>query len=50
MIIYALILIAILSIYYIFTAFTIVNIATPFVLTGLLGIFLMVCAYAAIGL
>lgn len=50
MIIYALILIAILSIYYIFTAFTIVNVATPFVLTALLGIFLMICAYAAIGL
>lgn len=50
MIIYALILIAILSIYYFFAAFSIKNIDTPFAMTALLGIFLMICAYAAIGL
>lgn len=50
MIIYALILVAILFIYYAFTAFTIKAIDTPFVMTALLGIFLMICAYAAIGL
>lgn len=50
MIIYALILVAILSIYYLFTACTIKNIDHPFVLSALLGVFLMICAYAAIGL
>ena len=48
MIIYALILVAILSIYYLFTACTIKNIDHPFVLSALLGVFLMICAYAAI--
>ena len=50
MVIYAAILVAILFIYYVFTAFTIQNIDTPFALTALLGVFLMICAYAAIGL
>ena len=50
MIVYALILVAILFVYYAFTAFTIKDIDSPFVLTALLGIFLMICAYAAIGL
>ncbi len=50
MIIYALILVTVLSIYYLFTACTIKNIDNPFVLSALLGVFLMICAYAAIGL
>lgn len=50
MVVYALLLVGILTIYYIFTAFTIKNVDTPFVLTALLGCFLMICAYAAIGL
>ena len=50
MIIYALILIAILSIYIIFTAFAIKNIDLPQLLSGLLGVFLVTCTYAAIGL
>lgn len=50
MVIYALLLIAVLSIYYVFTAFSIKDIDSPFVLTALLGAFLMICAYAAIGL
>ena len=50
MIIYALILIAILSIYIIFTAFAIKNIDLPQLLSGLLGAFLVTCTYAAIGL
>ena len=50
MIIYAAILVGILFIYYIFTAFTIKSVGTPFALTALLGVFLMICAYAAIGL
>lgn len=50
MVICTAILVAILFIYYVFTAFTIQNIDTPFALTALLGVFLMICAYAAIGL
>lgn len=50
MVIYALMLVAVLFIYYAFTAFTIKDIDSPFVLTALLGVFLMICAYASIGL
>lgn len=50
MIVYALLLVAVLCVYFIFGMFTIKDIDIPFVLTGLLGVFLMVCAYAAIGL
>lgn len=50
MIIYAFLLVAILLIYYIFTAFTIKSVGTPFVMCAILGAFLMICAYAAIGL
>lgn len=50
MVIYALLLVAVLSIYFIFGICTIKNIGIPYILTGLLGIFLMICAYAAIGL
>jgi len=50
MIIYAFLLIAILFIYYVFTAFTIKAVGTSFVLCAILGAFLMICAYAAIGL
>lgn len=48
--IYALVLIAILSIYCLFTFVTIKNMDVPYAMTALLGIFLMICAYAAIGL
>lgn len=50
MIIYAAVLVAILFIYYVFTAFTVQNVGTSFAMTALLGVFLMICAYAAIGL
>lgn len=50
MVVYALLLVAVLCVYVIFTLFTIKDLCLPFVLTGLLGIFLMICAYAAIGL
>ena len=50
MVIYALLLVAVLCVYVIFALFTIKDLCLPFVLTGLLGIFLMICAYAAIGL
>ncbi|MEY8591276.1 Gldg family protein [Butyricimonas hominis] len=49
-VVYALMLVAILFIYYTFAAFAIKNIDSPYVLTAMLGIFLMICAYAAIGL
>ena len=50
MIIYAIVLMAILSLYIIFGIFTIHNMNVAFVLSGLLGLFLLTCAYAAIGL
>lgn len=50
MIIYALLLVGILSLYVLFGTFIVKDIDMPFILTGLLGVFLTVCAYAAIGL
>ena len=50
MLIYGLILIGALSIYVIFSYFTVHNFDLPHVLSGLLGIYLLTCAYAAIGL
>lgn len=50
MLIYGAILIVILLIYVIFGYFTIENMDLAFVLTGLLGLYLLTCAYAAIGL
>lgn len=50
MMIYALVLIGILMIYAIYTAFSIKDVDFPLILSGLLGLYLLVCAYAAIGL
>lgn len=50
MLVYALILVAILFAYFIYTACIVENFDYPFALTAVLGIFLLVCAYAAIGL
>ena len=50
MLIYGAMLMGILLIYIIFGYFTIVDMDLPFVLTGLLGLYLLTCAYSAIGL
>lgn len=50
LLIYAVMLMCILLIYVIFGAFTIENMDLASVLTGLLGLYLLTCAYAAIGL
>lgn len=50
LLIYAAMLMCILLIYVIFGAFTIENMDLASVLTGLLGLYLLTCAYAAIGL
>ena len=50
MLIYALVLVGILVLYVIIGAIIIKNFDYPQVLTGLLGIYFLICAYAAIGL
>ena len=50
LVIYALVLIGILAIFGTFAAVTIKMSDIPHILTGLLGLFLLTCAYAAIGL
>lgn len=50
MMIYGLILMAILMIFVVFAAFTVHEFDFPAVLSGMLGIYLLLCAYAAIGL
>lgn len=50
MMLYGLILIGILVLFVIFSAFTVENFDLPPVLSGLLGLYLLICAYAAIGL
>ena len=50
MLIYGFILMMILLIYVFFGYFTIENMDLPYVLTGVLGLYLLTCAYAAIGL
>lgn len=50
MLIYGAMLMGVLLIYIIFGAFTIENMDLSFALTGLLGLYLLTCAYAAIGL
>lgn len=50
MMIYGLVLVALVLIFVIFGAFSIKNFDFPLILTGLLGIYLLICAYAAIGL
>ncbi|MDR1720541.1 MAG: Gldg family protein [Dysgonamonadaceae bacterium] len=50
MIIYALVMIGILALFAIFSICTIQHADIPAILSGLLGLYLLICAYAAIGL
>ncbi|WP_018338624.1 Gldg family protein [Butyricimonas synergistica] len=50
MLVYALILIAIVGIYVIFGCCVIENVEWRWLLTGMLGLYLLICTYAAIGL
>ncbi len=50
MIIYSSLLIAVLLPPVIYASFTVVDIDIPFILSGLFGLFLLLCAYSAIGL
>lgn len=50
MLAYGLVLIAIIAVYVIYSGFAIKNLDVPAVLTGLLGIYLLICAYGSIGL
>jgi ABC-2 type transport system permease protein len=50
LVIYAFVLIGILSVFGIYAAITIRSVDIPLILTGLLGLFLLTCAYAAVGL
>ena len=50
MLVYGLALVAVLLIYVVFGAVTIENADVPFMLSGLLAIYLLICAYSAIGL
>lgn len=48
--IFGLALIGVLGIFAVFSIFTVDNVDIPYLLTGLLGLYLLTCAYAAIGL
>lgn len=48
--VFGLAMMGVLLFYVIFGLFTIENLDIPFVLTGILGLYLLLCAYAAIGL
>lgn len=50
MLVYGLVLIGIICVYVIYSAFVVKQLDVSVVLTGLLGIYLLICAYAAIGL
>lgn len=50
LVIYALVIVAVLAVFGAFAAATIKMADIPLILTGLLGLFLLTCAYAAIGL
>ncbi|WP_303179967.1 Gldg family protein [uncultured Butyricimonas sp.] len=50
MMFYGLLLILILMVFIIFVAFSINDVDFPLILSGLLGVYLLICAYAAIGL
>jgi ABC-2 type transport system permease protein len=50
LVVYALVLTSILAVFGLFASFTIKMVDIPLILTGLLGLFLLTCAYAAIGL
>lgn len=49
-VVYALVLVAILMVYVLFAAFTIKSMDFPAAMSGVLGLFLLTCAYGAIGL
>lgn len=48
--VFCLAIIGVLGVYVIFSVATIQNVEIPLILTGLLGIFLLICTYSAIGL
>ena len=48
--VFGLAMMGVLLFYVIFGLFTIENLDIPFVLTGILGLYLLLCAYAALGL
>lgn len=50
MLVYGFVLIGILCVYVVYSGFVVKQLDIPMVLTGLLGIYLLICAYAAIGL
>lgn len=50
MLVYGLALVGVLVLCFIFSACVVKSFDFPFALTGLLGIYLLICAYAAIGL
>ena len=50
MMVYALVLIGVLMLYAIYAICAAKNIDIPYILSGLLGLYLLICAYAAIGL
>lgn len=50
LVVYAFVMTGILAVYGIFASVTIKMVDIPLILTGLLGLFLLTCAYAAIGL
>lgn len=50
LVIFALALCGVLCVYSIYGVLTIVNVDIPVILTGFLGVFLLICAYASIGL
>ncbi|MBO9632975.1 MAG: Gldg family protein [Chitinophagaceae bacterium] len=50
LVIFGLVLIAILAAFGVYAIFTINHVDIPLILSGLLGLFLLICAYAAIGL
>jgi len=50
MMVYCFLLISILLVPVLFSAATVQNFDMPFVMSGLLGIYLLICAYAAVGL
>lgn len=47
---FGLVLVGVLSVFSVFSIFTIDNVDIPYLLTALLGLYLLTCAYAAIGL
>lgn len=50
MMIYGLVLMAVLAVYAIYAICTVENVDIPVILTGMLGVYLLLCAYVAIGL